>query len=109
MLVDRTRHAIAIFRGRYGRSPAIVVAGGVAANRAIACSLDVLAAKEGVRLVIPPAALCTDNAVMVAWTGIERLERGLVDGLDAPTRPRWPLDPDAEPALGGKGAKGPKA
>ncbi len=109
MLVERTRHAIVIFRERYGRSPTVVVAGGVAANRAIACSLDLLAAEEDLKLVIPPAALCTDNAVMVAWTRIERLERGLIDGLDAPTRPRWPLDPDAEPALGSKGAKGAKA
>jgi N6-L-threonylcarbamoyladenine synthase len=28
---------------------------------------------------------------MVAWTGIERLRLGLVDGLDHPPRPRWPL------------------
>ncbi len=109
MLVDRTRHAIVMFRQRYGSLPAIVVAGGVAANRALAQSLGALARKEGVRLVVPPMALCTDNAVMVAWAGIERLERGLVDGLDAPTRPRWPLDPDAEPSLGGKGHKGHKA
>ena len=41
-------------------------------------------------LVAPPVRLCTDNAVMVAWTGIERLRLGLADGLDFAPRPRWP-------------------
>ena len=109
MLVDRTRQAIGSSVSAMAGARLVVVAGGVAANRAIARRLDGLAAEEGLRLVVPPPALCTDNAVMVAWAGIERLDRGLVDGLDAPTRPRWPLDPDAEPALGGDGAKPPKA
>ena len=54
--------------------------------------------REGFRLCLPPPALCTDNAAMVAWAGAERLSRGLADGLDAPARPRWPLDPGARPA-----------
>ena len=54
------------------------------------------------------ARLCTDNAVMIAWAGAERLALGLTDGLDAPARPRWPLDADIAPMLGG-GAKGAKA
>ena len=49
---------------------------------------------------VPPPALCTDNAAMVAWAGAERLARGLTDGLDFTARARWPLDPDATPALG---------
>lgn len=38
-------------------------------------------------------ALCTDNAVMVAWAAIERLRAGIddPDGLAAPARPRYPL------------------
>jgi N6-L-threonylcarbamoyladenine synthase len=52
---------------------------------------------SGFRLSLPPAALCTDNAAMVAWAGAERLARGLVDDFDAPARARWPLDPGAEP------------
>jgi N6-L-threonylcarbamoyladenine synthase len=44
--------------------------------------------------------LCTDNGAMIAWAGAERLALGLVDGLEAPVRPRWPLDPDAAPATG---------
>jgi N6-L-threonylcarbamoyladenine synthase len=44
--------------------------------------------------------LCTDNGVMVAWAGLERLALGLTDTLAVPARARWPLDPAAEPAPG---------
>ena len=37
---------------------------------------------------------------MVAWAGIERLRLGRIDGLDFAPRPRWPLDPEAAPAIG---------
>ena len=53
------------------------------------------------------AHLCTDNAAMVAWAGAERLALGLVDDLDAPARPRWPLDPGAETGAG-RGRQGMK-
>jgi len=59
-----------------------------------------VAGEHGMRLVAPPVRLCTDNAVMIAWAGVERLGLGLADGLDFAPRPRWPLDPDAPPAAG---------
>jgi N6-L-threonylcarbamoyladenine synthase len=71
---------------------AIIIAGGVAANTAIRTRLDALAVVRGKILIAPPLRLCTDNAVMVAWAAIERLKAGLVDGLSAPCRPRWPLE-----------------
>jgi N6-L-threonylcarbamoyladenine synthase len=94
-LVDRTRLAL-------DRSdvPALVVAGGVAANRSIREALQRLAAEQGRGFSVPPAWLCTDNAAMIAWAGAERFERGLTDPLDAPARARWPLDPDAEKVRG---------
>ncbi|BCX17097.1 MAG: tRNA N6-adenosine threonylcarbamoyltransferase [Geminicoccaceae bacterium] len=108
VLVDRTRRALERARARLGFRPPLVLAGGVAANRRIGSALRALAEEAGVALAIPPPALCTDNAVIVAWTGIERLELGRVDPLEIEARARWPLDPAAEPLLGA-GAKGPKA
>jgi N6-L-threonylcarbamoyladenine synthase len=91
-LADRTANAIARFRGEYPAGTALVAAGGVAANAALRRRLAELAAGSGLDFVAPPPALCTDNGAMVAWAGLERLRLGLHDGLDAPVRPRWPLD-----------------
>ncbi|MFA6280090.1 MAG: tRNA (adenosine(37)-N6)-threonylcarbamoyltransferase complex transferase subunit TsaD [Bdellovibrionales bacterium] len=71
---------------------ALVVGGGVAANEAIRTALTALAAENGVPFLAPPVSLCTDNGVMIAWAGLERLRLGLTDGLDFRARPRWPLD-----------------
>ena len=94
-LVDRT----AIALNKTG-APALVVAGGVAANQAIRSALADLAARRGRRFSVPPAWLCTDNAAMIAWAGAERFAAGLTDPLDAPARARWPLDPEAEKVRG---------
>jgi N6-L-threonylcarbamoyladenine synthase len=77
-----------------------VVAGGVAANEALRLRLAGLAAAGGLAFVAPPVALCTDNAAMIAWAGLERLRLGLTDDLAFAPRPRWPLDPTATPAPG---------
>ena len=95
-LIDRTRRAIAHADG----ATALVVAGGVAANGPIRAALEALAHAHDLRFVAPPSWLCTDNAAMIAWAGSERLAAGLTDGLDAPARPRWPLDPMADAARG---------
>jgi len=93
-LVDRTRNAIQRFRVAYpgGAAYPLVVAGGVAANLYLRESLSGLSSEEGMRFVAPPVALCTDNAAMIAWAGVERLRLGMTDGLDFAPRPRWPLD-----------------
>ncbi|WP_137178890.1 tRNA (adenosine(37)-N6)-threonylcarbamoyltransferase complex transferase subunit TsaD [Roseomonas sp. AR75] len=88
VLADRARHALAMLP----TATAVVVAGGVAANGAVRAALSGVAQTAGLPLVAPPIRLCTDNAVMVAWAGIERLRLGLADPLDHAPRPRWPLD-----------------
>ncbi|MGN6619830.1 MAG: tRNA (adenosine(37)-N6)-threonylcarbamoyltransferase complex transferase subunit TsaD [Sphingomonas sp.] len=95
-LLDRTARAVDVADG----ATALVVAGGVAANGAVRGALSDLAAASAMRFVAPPAWLCTDNAAMIAWAGVERFAAGLVDPLDVPARARWPLDPGAERARG---------
>jgi N6-L-threonylcarbamoyladenine synthase len=100
---DRIRMGLKLFRRRLGASPhAVIVAGGVAANAALRDALTRFCAEAGLPLVAPPQKLCTDNGAMIAWAGVERLRLGMIDGLDAPARPRWPLDPKSERALNNK-------
>jgi N6-L-threonylcarbamoyladenine synthase len=100
---DRMRMGLKLFRERLGVAPrAVVAAGGVAANTALRHALERLCGEVGLPMVAPPQKLCTDNGAMIAWAGIERLRLGLRDGLDAPPRPRWPLDPKAEHAPNNK-------
>jgi N6-L-threonylcarbamoyladenine synthase len=87
VLADRVSNALAIAP----HLRLLVVAGGVAANRSIRARLAGLAEERQVALAAPPLRLCGDNAVMVAWAGIERLRLGLASAMDAPPRPRWPL------------------
>jgi N6-L-threonylcarbamoyladenine synthase len=94
-LVDRTSLAL-----RNSDAPALVVAGGVAANQAIRTALFDLAQREGRRFSVPPGWLCTDNAAMIAWAGAERFAAGVRDPLDVPARARWPLDERAEKVRG---------
>ncbi len=91
VVADRTRVALRAFRERVGHPTALVAAGGVAANGAIRRALARLAGESGLRLVVPPLALCGDNGATVAWAGLERLRLGLADDLTAPARARWPL------------------
>ncbi len=95
-LIDRTRRALELAP----EATALVVAGGVAANGAIRAALEALASANGLPFVAPPQWLCTDNAAMIGWAGVERFEAGLFDGLDFEARPRWPLDPLAEKVRG---------
>jgi N6-L-threonylcarbamoyladenine synthase len=95
VLADRASHAMAMMRARAPGVGLLVVAGGVAANGVVRAALAAAAEAAGFALIAPPVRLCTDNAVMVAWTAIERLRLGLADDLDFAPRPRWPLDAGA--------------
>ena len=89
---DRLTRAIKIFKNDFPKAKDLVVGGGVAANLAVRGMLDEVACKNKMRFSAPPVKLCTDNGVMIAWAGLERLRLGLVNSLDFKARPRWPLE-----------------
>jgi N6-L-threonylcarbamoyladenine synthase len=108
-LGERSDRAMKDCLDRHG-SRLFVVAGGVAANRAIRSTLEAIAEKNGFAFLAPPMAYCTDNAAMIALAGAERLRKGLTSDIDTAARPRWPLDEKsalADPTHkpGRKGAK----
>ncbi|WP_426039384.1 tRNA (adenosine(37)-N6)-threonylcarbamoyltransferase complex transferase subunit TsaD [Brevundimonas sp. DC300-4] len=108
-LSERSDRAMAAYADKHDHR-LFVVAGGVAANRTVRRVLEATAAKRGFAFLAPPLAYCTDNAAMIALAGAERLQLGLVSDIDAPARPRWPLDEAralADPVhpSGRKGAK----
>ena len=108
ILTEKTRRALEkYFEGNPTR-PALAVAGGVAANKTIRAALENLAAGMGAEFVAPPLSLCTDNAAMIAWAGMEQFRLGHSDDMTLVARPRWPLD-NSQPALLGSGKKGAKA
>jgi N6-L-threonylcarbamoyladenine synthase len=101
-LADRTKAAITRFREEFphddANQPALVIAGGVAANQHIFAVLQRVTTDANFRLSVPPAKLCTDNAAMIAWAALERFDQP--DDLAFAPRPRWPLDPEASPPPG---------
>jgi len=99
-LCGRLKPAIAAFQAAHPEGRHLIVAGGVAANTHLRAALTTLAQKSGLAFVAPPLPLCTDNAAMIAWAGIERLKAFGGDALDFKPRPRWPLDTEAPKARG---------
>lgn len=108
VLAEKTRRALAVYLEEHLTRPVLSVAGGVAANTAIRAGLETVCEDFGVSFTAPPMALCTDNAAMIAYAGLERFRMGESDDMSLVARPRWPLDKTA-PALLGSGKKGAKA
>ena len=108
VLAEKSRRALAAYIDTDPAQPAFAVAGGVAANRTVRAALQAVAAQVNCRFVAPPLGLCTDNAAMIAWAGIERFRLGHSDDMTLPARPRWPLD-TSRPAMLGGGKRGAKA
>jgi len=107
VLTDRLGRTFEKFEHIYGAPGSLIVAGGVAANTMLRTQLQALSATRGWQWIAPPPHLCTDNAAMIAWAGLERHRIG-DDRIDEGIRPRWPLDEQAVARLG-SGRKGAKA
>lgn len=108
VLAEKTRRALVAYTERSAVDPILAVAGGVAANQRLRSALEHVAKDAGARFLAPPLTLCTDNAAMIAWAGLERLRLGARDNMRLAARPRWPLDTNSAPMLGA-GKKGAKA
>jgi tRNA N6-adenosine threonylcarbamoyltransferase len=108
VLAAKTRRALALYLAENPTTPIVAVAGGVSANSAIRATLETVAGEKDVRFLAPPLDLCTDNAAMIAYAGIELYRAGVRHGPNLTARPRWPLD-QSGPALLGGGRKGAKA
>ena len=70
----------------------LVIAGGVAANQYIFSALENFAKKREIQIIAPPIKFCTDNAAMIAWSGVEKLRLNKIDGLNFQAKARWELD-----------------
>lgn len=108
VLALKARHAVAAYLAHAPEVPLLSVAGGVAANKSIRAALEAVATESGLGFNAPPLALCTDNAAMIAWAGLERFRLGEQADMTLSARPRWPLD-SARAGMLGSGKKGPKA
>lgn len=108
VLLEKTRRALDLYLALAPKKPTFAVAGGVAANKVINAGLRDLCIDRDVTFVAPPLALCTDNAAMIAYAGLEKFHANKIDDLTLSARPRWPLDMKS-PTLIGSGKKGAKA
>ncbi len=108
VLAEKTRRALDVYLAMSPQKSSFAIAGGVAANVAIRDRLTALCAGLDTDFVAPPLRLCTDNAAMIAYAGIEQMAAGARDDMTLSARPRWPLDKRAAPMLG-SGKKGAKA
>ena len=105
ILFKKTKTAIEMFKARTKKNKVeLVVAGGVAANKSIRNNLTNLSEKMRFNVIYPDLKYCGDNAAMIAWAGIKRYKKNLIDNLDIPAKSRWPLDEKA-PYMKGPGLK----
>ena len=105
ILYEKTKVAMKEFiKNKKNKKNSFVIAGGVASNKSIRENLIILSKEKKFIPVFPPINLCSDNAAMIAWAGIERYKLNLINNLEFPSKARWPLDETA-PFLKGSGIK----
>ena len=105
ILYKKTKVAVDMFRKKINKENfQLIVAGGVAANESIRNNLSSLSKEMNFKTIYPDLKFCGDNAAMIAWAGIQRFKKNLIDNVDVSAKSRWPLDKDA-PYMKGPGLK----
>lgn len=106
VLEDRVKKSMEKFEKEMGHKATVMIGGGVGSNEFIADRLRNVIEEKKWKMIVPPKNLCTDNAAMIAWAGIERMKKNM-KAKDCGIKPRWPLDENAKTKMG-KGKKGAK-
>ena len=105
ILYKKTKIAIQEFKNKTKEKKVqLIVAGGVAANKSIRENLTALSEEMDCKAIYPDLKFCGDNAAMIAWAGIKRFKKNLIDNIEISARSRWPLDSNA-PYMKGPGLK----
>ena len=105
ILYKKTKIAVEMFKEKTKKENCqLIVAGGVAANKTIRENLTQLSNEMGFEIIYPDLKFCGDNAAMIAWAGIKRFKKNLIDNIDISAKSRWPLDSNA-PYMKGPGLK----
>ena len=105
ILYKKTKVAARMFREKTKKENfQLIVAGGVAANKSIRTNLSSLSKEINFETIYPDLRFCGDNAAMIAWAGIQRFKKNMIDNYNVAARSRWPLDKTA-PYMKGPGLK----
>ncbi len=105
ILYKKTKIAVNMFfKKTNAKNLQLIVAGGVAANQSIRANLSSLSKEIGIKIIFPEIKFCGDNAAMIAWAGIKRFKKNLLNEINIPAKSRWPLDENA-PYMKGPGLK----
>ena len=105
ILYKKTKIAVEMFKEKTKKKNfQLIVAGGVAANKTIRENLTQLSNEMNFEIIYPDLKFCGDNASMIAWAGIQRFKKNLIDDLNITAKSRWPLDKEA-PYMKGPGLK----
>ena len=105
ILYKKTKIAVEMFREKTKEENfQLIVAGGVAANKTIRKNLSTLSDEINFETIYPDLKFCGDNAAMIAWAGIQRFKKNMIDDVNMSAKSRWPLDKNA-PYMKGPGLK----
>ena len=105
ILYKKTKVAVEMFREKTKKENfQFIVAGGVAANKTIRENLSTLSNEMSFKTIYPDLKFCGDNAAMIAWAGIQRFKKNMIDDVNISAKSRWPLDENA-PYMKGPGLK----